>query len=238
MNEKGISSQMNRYETRRAKRQTKWQTKRRAFTLIEILVVIAIIGILAAILFPVFARARENARRSSCQSNLKQLALGVHQYTQDYDERFPIGLWVDSSSGTDDYQTALENVFPYFKNEQISICPSDSEPLDVDLGLPGTTPASYTVNDWLFTPMALGAPAPPSLAEVRSPSRLPMNWDGKNVSTNPAAPDIQVARRHFEGADCAFVDGHVKWIKTRPELSDPDGPPEADIYWNAPPDSE
>src|SRR5438093_9620550 len=59
------------------------------FTLIELLVVIAIIAILAAILFPVFARARENARRSSCQSNLKQLGLGFQMYTQDYDERLP-----------------------------------------------------------------------------------------------------------------------------------------------------
>jgi prepilin-type N-terminal cleavage/methylation domain-containing protein len=61
----------------------------RGFTLIELLVVIAIIAILAAILFPVFARARENARRASCQSNLKQIALGVFQYTQDFDEKFP-----------------------------------------------------------------------------------------------------------------------------------------------------
>ncbi|MEO6907137.1 MAG: DUF1559 domain-containing protein, partial [Abditibacteriaceae bacterium] len=55
------------------------------FTLIELLVVIAIIAILAAILFPVFARARENARRASCQSNLKQIALGIIMYNQDYD---------------------------------------------------------------------------------------------------------------------------------------------------------
>ncbi len=66
----------------------------RAFTLIELLVVIAIIAILAAILFPVFAKAREKARQASCQSNLKQLALGMLMYSQDYDEilrnvRFP-----------------------------------------------------------------------------------------------------------------------------------------------------
>ena len=64
--------------------------KKKGFTLIELLVVIAIIAILAAILFPVFARARENARRASCQSNLKQISLGVMQYTQDYDERLPL----------------------------------------------------------------------------------------------------------------------------------------------------
>src|SRR5438093_9492423 len=88
----------------------KHRSDRSGFTLIELLVVIAIIAILAAILFPVFGRARENARRSSCQSNLKQLSLGMLQYTQDYDERFPsssaTGLqpgkagWVPGSSAT------------------------------------------------------------------------------------------------------------------------------------------
>jgi prepilin-type N-terminal cleavage/methylation domain-containing protein len=67
--------------------------RKQAFTLIELLVVIAIIAILAAILFPVFARARENARRTSCLSNLKQIGLGIMQYTQDYDERYPLTLW-------------------------------------------------------------------------------------------------------------------------------------------------
>src|SRR5690606_23019122 len=62
------------------------------------LVVIAIISILAAILFPVFARARESARRASCLSNLKQIGLGIMQYTQDYDERYPTNYWWSGSS--------------------------------------------------------------------------------------------------------------------------------------------
>lgn len=68
------------------------KTCEKGFTLIELLVVIAIISILASILFPVFARARENARRASCVSNLKQIGLGMMMYLQDYDERFPLSI--------------------------------------------------------------------------------------------------------------------------------------------------
>jgi len=71
------------------------KNKNSGFTLIELLVVIAIISILAAILFPVFARARENARRASCLSNLKQIGLGTMMYVQDYDEKFPLVVWED-----------------------------------------------------------------------------------------------------------------------------------------------
>ena len=91
-----------------------------AFTLIELLVVIAIIAILAAILFPVFGRARENARRASCQSNLKQLGLAFVQYSQDYDETLP--LPVRNNNGSDLFWPAL--VQPYVKSEQIFECPS------------------------------------------------------------------------------------------------------------------
>lgn len=59
------------------------------FTLIELLVVIAIIAIFAAILFPVFAKAREEARKTACLNNTKQISLGLLQYFQDWDETFP-----------------------------------------------------------------------------------------------------------------------------------------------------
>ena len=69
----------------------------KGFTLIELLVIIAIIAILAAILFPVFQSVRENARRTACRSNRKQILLGYIQYYQDDDEVLP-GLFYRSSA--------------------------------------------------------------------------------------------------------------------------------------------
>lgn len=108
---------------------------KRAFSLVELLVVIAIIAILAGILFPVFARARENGRRAACQSNLKQIGLGLIQYSQDYDEVL-IADWYgsDATIGHGDTlpPSSYPNVsykwedaaFPYVKNEQVFTCPS------------------------------------------------------------------------------------------------------------------
>src|SRR5262245_43773472 len=104
---------------------------RRAFTLIELLVVIAIIAILAAILFPVFAQAREKARQTTCLSNLKQLGMGMMQYTQDYDENYPVNnrsypmSYLDNGNQCCDYHGVwAKQIHPYTKNVQVIDCPS------------------------------------------------------------------------------------------------------------------
>src|SRR5690606_14208383 len=116
-------------------------SRRMGFTLIELLVVIAIIAILAAILFPVFSRARENARRASCSSNLKQLGLGMMMYSQDYDETFPAlnGLTTRQTTpvvdaGVFQYYAVegtycgvwVTRIYPYVKSTQVFLCPSNT----------------------------------------------------------------------------------------------------------------
>lgn len=103
---------------------TQWNERNsKGFTLIELLVVIAIIAILAAILFPVFARARENARRASCQSNLKQIGLGLIQYAQDYDGWTP-GSVTFSGPIPLPGSSWPSTIFPYVKSGQLFVCPS------------------------------------------------------------------------------------------------------------------
>jgi prepilin-type N-terminal cleavage/methylation domain-containing protein/prepilin-type processing-associated H-X9-DG protein len=125
------------------------QGVRRAFTLIELLVVIAIIGILASILFPVFGRARENSRRASCQSNLKQTGLATQQYMADFDgslfhhhegwvlddgtqvDDLPADVSACAGGGSGNSQAEKPWVIffqPYLKSRQVGFCPSDPTP--------------------------------------------------------------------------------------------------------------
>src|SRR5262245_8099127 len=94
--------------------------RRSAFTLIELLLVVAIIAILAAILFPAFALARDKARQSICLSNARQLGMALAMYVQEYDETYPwaAGLPLQTSPAWGGL------IAPYVKNLAVFQCPS------------------------------------------------------------------------------------------------------------------
>lgn len=184
---------------------------RRGFTLIELLVVIAIIAILAAILFPVFAKAREKARQSSCLSNEKQIALGIMQYCQDYDERFP--MYADAAYSYN-WDTAIA---PYLKNTQVLQCPSFSGAAGTRYGV------NYPHVCWTSGAAALGTiTRPASIAML-----FETQYDNGGVlklaycrSCWPTSPNAGAALsgfpsvpRHNEGLNIAYCDGHCKWLK-------------------------
>lgn len=190
----------------------------RGFTLIELLIVIAIISILAAILFPVFARARENARRASCASNLRQLGLAIMQYTQDYDESYPRC----SASGAY-YWTWT--IWPYIKSSQVFLCPSAPDnPETLDASRTSTDlirGVRYCMNNSSFGSgvTAFGYTLPRKLADIQRPAELIMLMDSKLYTPSNTSyycdvdNNTSTAPRHTGGLNITFADGHVKWVR-------------------------
>lgn len=138
---------------------------RQGFSLIELLVVIAIISILAAILFPIFQGVREDARRTACLSNMRQIGLATHLYTQDYDEKYPESKpassnppgddnSANSSFETTDYGSVFAMLLPYtgsgargttvaefethLPQQALLSCPDDPAPFNPDCNATGS----------------------------------------------------------------------------------------------------
>ena len=179
---------------------------RTAFTLIELLVVIAIIAILAAILFPVFARARENARRSSCQSNQKQIGLAFVQYSQDYDERYPAATNGTTNAG--DQEGFDKRLQPYLGQQVggpsagIFLCPSDylvrdsgKDPRSYVMPSPGTNSGGSAANGMAGSNVGVGADRPNvgrALAEVPVPAETLILVEMPHKRSNFGSPERAV----------------------------------------------
>jgi prepilin-type N-terminal cleavage/methylation domain-containing protein/prepilin-type processing-associated H-X9-DG protein len=213
---------------------------RRGFTLIELLVVIAIIAILAAILFPVFARAREKARTASCQSNLKQMALGVLMYAQDYDEitcgaygnscqttgLVPAPGPVTGVKGAGSWWLFPDLIYPYVKNAQIFRCPSNPSTWGYNANqdaLNGSHTATGRPLAWHVRPAEhIMLHDSPGLRSCGRPHGQAVDANGPwaycygtpavNEPKYLVGPYSADRSRHNDGCDYSFMDGHVKWL--------------------------
>ena len=197
---------------------------------------------MAAILFPAFAQAREKARQTSCLSNLKQTGLATLMYIQDYDETFPINLYLGTANGGPCVFTFFQAIQPYQKNAQVMLCSSDTTPLNFAqgmalLGLPTVCPSvpsllkvSYQPNYALIedgdpNPIFPGETGRPvkAMAVIEFPVDTSLYVDATVTLPGGSAGyhlfDSPLQSRHIEQVNAVFVDGHAKSVHTRPHLN-------------------
>jgi prepilin-type N-terminal cleavage/methylation domain-containing protein/prepilin-type processing-associated H-X9-DG protein len=219
------------------------------FTLIEILIVLSIIAILAALIFPTFARVRENGRRASCQSNMKQLGLAFQQYTQDNDELLPNvrilpfdqGGWMylnmfPASETRGGYEPDKGGLYPYVKSTQVYVCPSDGKGRSsgnsysangcvfhaLDSGGLGAGKHLASFDDtaqWLFLAEE-SSPLPPAPYTSAEQFANSTNDGYLAHNNNGSGGDDPLSTRHLDGSNVLFLDGHVKWFRPQKVQSD------------------
>ena len=200
--------------------------KSRGFTLIELLVVISIIAILAAILFPVFAQAKEASKKTACLANMKQLGLGLQLYLNDFDDTmfFRAG---SANSRSGNIPSANANrwwnlMVPYAKSNELFRCPSDSQPTpskDVNGNL--TIQRSYIALSPAESLNFTSLPNPTDTlvitekwgsdytGTVGDSWIAPYNGDF-SVDSHDASRTYKAADRHSKQMNGVFFDSHAK----------------------------
>ena len=171
------------------------------FTLVELLVCLAIVAILAAMLFPVLAQAHARGRSGVCQANLHHLGLAVLEYCSDNDNRLPPTFYVVGYPGPNPRAFYIMKILgPYYVENKVSHCPG--EPPGSNWGY-GVNPI---VRHWM-------------IEELADPCRTIVMADNSGQPTHvgpPTGPVLTVdnpAERHLGMANFWFADGHLKAMK-------------------------
>jgi prepilin-type N-terminal cleavage/methylation domain-containing protein/prepilin-type processing-associated H-X9-DG protein len=183
------------------------------FTLIELLIVIAIIAILAGILFPVFAQARAKARQTTCASNLRQIGMAIAMYRDDWGYYVPAILGPRTWMEVDHGKQGL--IDPYLRNEGVRQCPSRRIPI-----------ARYCMNGWSGVVFGQPETSPQGQpdAMVPRPSTTLIVWEhqvpfplcirgqrgGTADEPDPAPGISHWDSAHHGGFNALWCDGHVK----------------------------
>ena len=207
------------------------RNKQAGFTLIELLVVVAIVALLAALLFPVFAKARARGRQTACLSNLRQLGLATSQYAQDFDDRYPYGgdptdldsygwaiklkgvYWPAVQQMQLNGQTIPNVMAGYVKDREIWHCPADNG-YDLVDNLPlSASPSSFQEYGMSYTYTTELALEAQTISNVRAwskeppytehdPVEVPLFWD--LVGSWHGGPTTSEERSNF-----VMLDGHA-----------------------------
>ena len=170
--------------------------RKSAFTLIELLVVAAILAVLAAILFPVFAQAREKARQTNCLSNYHQIGQAIHLYASDYDGITP----PDGGS----FSGLITDSKPYIKNTSLFACPDDFDREEEGRAGSYRMPSRYqgkTLNCGWDDPYTPGS--------IALPTTTTLTYEAEQDYAEAA---IRPTFRHQNGAQVLYFDGHAKWV--------------------------
>ncbi|MGI5816896.1 MAG: prepilin-type N-terminal cleavage/methylation domain-containing protein [Armatimonadota bacterium] len=196
-----------------------WGAPRSAFTLVEMIVVVAIILLLSAMLFPVFEAALGRAEGVSCISNMRSLGLAARMYADDYDDTIIPAMLPHGTAGRICWDMTIQ---AYVSNEGLLLCPSDEYPRR--LGGTLCAPHSYGINlglaevgGYLGSSLKLAAVADP-IATVLFCELNGQRYNTHGVRYSEGGLERVAIHRHGGGANYTFLDGHTKWL--RPESTE------------------